>query len=817
MFVVRMRIFILNVNIMIKRLLLSSALVFSAFVSLTAQQGFFLDSWQPKSIVSPGYTDITPVTDSANASLTINGADTLTRIPVYMFGDNANAYSSSMSENKTLMKYIADRKMGVLRGPSGSISDVYFWNRSKYQVPADVPATLVTDGSSADWEWYGKRPDSYDAGWAMDIDSFYSVLKQSGANGLLTVNYGYARYGTSANPVAQAAHMAADWVRYDKGRTKFWEIGNEVFGSWEAGYQINQSLNQDGQPAYITGALYGKHCKVFIDSMKAAAAQIGVEIYVGAVAVEASTTGPTNWNIDLMKQVGDSIDFYIIHSYYTPYNSNSNPATILSSPSNTQVYHTYLKSCSSSAGKPMKPVAMTEYNIFAVGSKQPVSQINGMHAVMVTGESIKTGFGAICRWDLANGYSNGDDHGMYSTGDEAGVTKFSPRPAFYYMYYMQKYLGDVLLKTTFKGSSDITAYSSAFGSGQLSTIVLNKGAKNRSVRINLDGKLVGDRYYTYTLIGGTDIVSSTMPFSRKVYVNGYGPSEVAGGPLSYATIQAESGLIGNEILIETPPYSVTYVLIDSGSRQLPAINTVYPVVTWNNPSDLVYGTALSATQLNATADLAGTFTYDPPSGTLLTAGTGIELKVTFTPTNTVYAPITKTVTITVSQATPVVTWSAPSPIDYGTLLDASQLNATANIDGTFTYDPPSGTLLAVGSGQVLKVTFSPADALDYSSVEKTVNITVNPVTGIQNSTENDVIIYPVPVSDKLILSGLSDFSNSRAITVQILSVDGTVVRNLSSDNPEDFSSIELGNLPSGIYLMHLSSEQKSLVRRFVKQ
>ncbi len=65
---------------------------------------------------------------------------------------------------------------------------------------------------------------------------------------MITVNYGYARYGKSQNPVAVAAHLAAEWVRYDKGRTAYWEIGNENAGSWEAGYQINLADNK-GRPA----------------------------------------------------------------------------------------------------------------------------------------------------------------------------------------------------------------------------------------------------------------------------------------------------------------------------------------------------------------------------------------------------------------------------------------------------------------------------------------------------------------------------------------------------------------------------------------
>lgn len=65
--------------------------------------------------------------------------------------------------------------------------------------------------------------------------------------------------------VASAAHMAADWVRFDNGRTKYWEIGNENFGDWEAGYRINTANNHDGQPEFATGLLYGQHLKVFAD------------------------------------------------------------------------------------------------------------------------------------------------------------------------------------------------------------------------------------------------------------------------------------------------------------------------------------------------------------------------------------------------------------------------------------------------------------------------------------------------------------------------------------------------------------------------
>ena len=78
-------------------------------------------------------------------------------------------------------------------------------------------------------------------------------------------------------------------------------------------------------------------------------------------------------------------------------------------------------------------------------------------------------------------------------------------------------------------------------------------------------------------------------------------------------------------------------------------------LTWSNPPDIVYGTALGAAQLNAAASIsglavAGQFTYNPPAGTMLQAGQGQVLSVTFTPSGAGLLPVTKTVTLNVSPA-----------------------------------------------------------------------------------------------------------------------------------------------------------------------
>jgi hypothetical protein len=115
----------------------------------------------------------------------------------------------------------------------------------------------------------------------------------------------------------------------------------------------------------------------------------------------------------------------------------------------------------------------------------------------------------------------------------------------------------------------------------------------------------------------------------------------------------------------------------------------------------------------------------PPAGTVLQAGPQ-TLAVTFTPTDTNYAIATGTVTLTVTAAAPVITWNPPASIAYGRALSGRELNATANIPGTFAYSPPAGTVFGVGS-QTLSVTFTPTDGTDYMTATSSVTLTVTPV------------------------------------------------------------------------------------------
>ena len=153
-----------------------------------------------------------------------------------------------------------------------------------------------------------------------------------------------------------------------------------------------------------------------------------------------------------------------------------------------------------------------------------------------------------------------------------------------------------------------------------------------------------------------------------------------------------------------------------------------PTITWNAPAAITYGAALSSTQLNAKANVAGTFAYTPAAGTVLKAGTQ-TLSVTFTPTDIkTYSAATASVKLTVNQASPTITWATPAAITTGTALSATQLDATANVPGTFMYNPAVATVLSAGTQQLTAV-FSPSDTTDYSSATAHTSLTVGPVSG----------------------------------------------------------------------------------------
>ena len=161
---------------------------------------------------------------------------------------------------------------------------------------------------------------------------------------------------------------------------------------------------------------------------------------------------------------------------------------------------------------------------------------------------------------------------------------------------------------------------------------------------------------------------------------------------------SENGnLLNTSLTLASGTHRFSFLAINTaGSKWTTAVNAtvsssglITPTITWSNPASITYGAALSGAQLNATANVPGSFAYSPGAGTVLSAGAH-TLSTTFTPTDTTHdTTATKSVSITVTSGG--VGCNAPtspgvticSPANNGTVGSTVQVEAAANVTGTF--------------------------------------------------------------------------------------------------------------------------------------
>lgn len=515
----------------------------------------FLTDFQPKTAVIPVSQSASKPTAAPTVVVTVT-ADTLGEISKYVFGNAIAAWMGNNTGNPVFVKNVQALNPSLIRFPGGSWGDIFFWNGN----PTDVPDSIydgTTKGKTKFYAISGKND------WPTTTDNYYKLRQQTGSQGLITINYGYARYGLSDKPVEQAAHLAADWVRYDKGRTKFWEIGNENGGPWEAGWMIDTKTNKDGQPQIISGQLYGQHFKIFADSMKAAAAQVGAEIYIGAQVLHFDGSTSWNsvdktWNSGVFKEVGDAADFYVMHNYFGSAATVDNLLSVAASEPKKNI--DFIKQDIINKKAYPKPVALTEYNMNSnsANATMGTSFINGMQATILFNELIKNNFGLAARWLLASGAD-----GMFYQGDNSSLL-WQPRPDFYYAYYQQKFTGDHAISAS-SNNTNILAYASRFASGETGVVLVNKSKTAQVVKIDPKYIGVGSQYYDYSLTGGTD----NGDFSLYVSVNGVNPTGTQWGPReTLETIPAGAYPVENAITVNVPGRSVQFVMVEAGSNVL---------------------------------------------------------------------------------------------------------------------------------------------------------------------------------------------------------------------------------------------------------
>jgi hypothetical protein len=165
-------------------------------------------------------------------------------------------------------------------------------------------------------------------------------------------------------------------------------------------------------------------------------------------------------------------------------------------------------------------------------------------------------------------------------------------------------------------------------------------------------------------------------------------------------------------------------------------------------------------------------------------------------------------TLTINKATPVITWSNPADIISGTALSSTQLNATADVPGIFTYTPAAGVILGVGPNQPLSVLFTPDDAVNYTNASKSVLITVMTLTDIADLN---------PTNGILTISGLSSVTNDKTATLSISDNSGkTMMLKILERNIKSVT-VDISQYANGVYSLILQTDKERIVKRFVKQ
>lgn len=665
--------------------------------------------------------DVQFLPKSAVVTVEVNAGTVVRRVDPRWLGVNTAIWDAQFDSAATRTA-LAELGTRILRFPGGSISDEYHW------------ATGRTGTNT--WPW------------ATSFTQFANVATNAGAEVFITVNYGT---GTPEE--------AAAWVRHANVTNhlgfKYWEIGNEIHGTWEV----------DANPLPHHAYTYAVRAASYLELMRA----VDPTIKIGVVAAPGEDsyqngytdhpvlnprTGQTKYGwtpvlLSTLKQLGARPDF-LIHHHYPEWSNPSNPAgadddaNLLSSAGNwardaadlRQQLMDYYGADSTNV-----ELVVTENNADSgAQGRQSTSLVNGLYYAESLGRLIQTEFNALVWWDLRNGTdTNGDFgsslYGWRTYGDLGMINGANTRhPTFYAAKLMQHLVtpgADILSAEA--NLPQLSAFSSRGTDGLLSLLVINKDRSlNLTSRVAVAGFVPRPaalvRSYgipqdeaarTNAPLASQDLSTNALAGAASAFTNVFAPYSLT--LFTFAPAATPSLEIATTSLA-TGTVEVAY------SQALVASGGVAPYA-WSisagglpdglsfSGSDLISGTPTERVVTNLTIQVTDALGATTHQSFILTVEPGVRM-------------------------IPQLVWVAPADITYGTALDDTQLNAIAtvegiNVPGSFAYLPAAGAVLPAGLGQTLAVTFTPTDANHYAPTNASVPINVRKalLTATADSTQ----------------------------------------------------------------------------------
>jgi hypothetical protein len=406
----------------------------------------------------------------SQVAITVDASSPIRTVDGRFFGLNTAVWDGAYTEPRS-MDALKELDVRFLRFPGGSTSDIYHWQ---------------TDSD-----------DDQKVQWAIDFDTFAASAVTLDSQVVITVNYGT---GTPEE--------AADWVAYSNKENgygfKYWEIGNECYGSWEAD---KQALPHDP-------ATYGTRAAAYIRAMKAVDPTIRIGV-VGAMEEDADPKHPnphpaTNrrtgtahdgWTpivLSTLKAQGVLPDFLIYHRYDQAPGKEDDVFLLGSAktwPRDVAALRQRLGDYLGDAGAGVEIVVTEDNQVYSDPGKQSTSLVNALFMADSVATVMQTEVGGLVWWDFHNGplTTNNNSAGLYGWRPYGDYGVESPDHDRYPTFYAAKILsrfakaGDTVVRAT---SSDeyLSAFSVRHADGTLSLLVINKRPTPASdIKVSLEG------------------------------------------------------------------------------------------------------------------------------------------------------------------------------------------------------------------------------------------------------------------------------------------------------------------------------------------
>ena len=191
----------------------------------------------------------------------------------------------------------------------------------------------------------------------------------------------------------------------------------------------------------------------------------------------------------------------------------------------------------------------------------------------------------------------------------------------------------------------------------------------------------------------------------------------------------------NTLSVSFAPSDTTNFTSNNAGTVNLVVNKATEVVTFSSTNQIYSGSAEVVSASVASGSIS--LTYNGSAGAPTASGIYLVVASVSDP-NFIADPANSAATLVIAKQSPILSWSKPNAISYGTTLNSEQLNADSNgVAGMFTYTPNTGTLLDAGYPS-LSATFTPTDTLNYTTNTAATILEISPAVVITANTHDPI-------------------------------------------------------------------------------